>query len=180
MPNWCRNIVEAVGPDRDVARFVGFAVRRKEEQDTRFTEQFETGLLHQERGRAKVEVMSRWEPPLAVFAEVSEQYPMLTFRIEWEEPGSGLIGCASIASGNGKVIELDDVVRLARDTLRERFREQHGDDWEQKDGLEEVVSELDYEITQQTVTEASRLLRGGNLQERQRLDDRHRWQKEGF
>jgi hypothetical protein len=173
-------MVEAVGPEADVARFVEFAVRGEEEEDTCFTEQFETGLLHRERGRAKVEVMSRWEPPLEVFANVSEQFPMLTFGIEWEEPGTGLIGCANFASGNGKVFELDNVVRLARDTLRERFRERHGDDWEQNDGLEEAVSELHSEITQQIVTEASRLLRGGNLQERQRLDKRHRWQKEGF
>ena len=68
-----------------------------------------------------------------------------------------------------------DVVRLARDMLRERFREQYGDDWEQQDGLEEAVLEFDVEIGQQIVSEASRLLCSG-----QRLDNRHCRQKEGF
>jgi hypothetical protein len=167
-------VVEVTGPESDVARFVEFAVRR-EEEDTHFTEQFETGLLHRERGRARVEVISRWKPPLEVFADVSRKIPMLTFGVKWEEPGCELFGCASIASGDGSVIELDDVVRLARDRLRERFREQYGDNWEQRDGLEDAVSELDFEIGQQMVSEASRLLCGG-----QRLDNRHRWQKEGF
>ena len=41
----CRNTVLAVGPEHDVSRFVAFAFTETGEEETTFTEQFETGVL---------------------------------------------------------------------------------------------------------------------------------------
>lgn len=64
MPNWCRNTVLAVGAESEVSRFVAFAGLRPGEEGTTFAESFELGVLHREPGCVRLEVISRWVPPL--------------------------------------------------------------------------------------------------------------------
>ena len=76
----CRNTLLAIGPEIEVARFVSFTVA----EETTFTEHFDTAVLCRDVGWVRLEVMSRWNPPLEVLADTSRRFPELRFAVEWE------------------------------------------------------------------------------------------------
>lgn len=140
MPNWCRNTLLAVGPEPEVSRFVAFAVTKAGQEETTFTEQFETGVLRRETGWARIEVISRWKPPLEVLVDVSCQFPTFRFAVDWEEPGDGQFGCTSIANGSSEVVHLDGIIHTVVETCCEDY----------DDDAEEAVMELRWEILRAT------------------------------
>jgi len=128
---------------------VGFAVTTAEKEETTFTEQFETGVLRREAGWVRLELISRWEPPLESLVDVSRQFPALRFAVEWEQSGDGRYGCATIADESGEIVHLDDEIRRLRgnqqdgeeammelrwEIMRETSRRLFGDDWKDEGG----------------------------------------------
>jgi len=150
MANWCRSILRVIGAESDVARFVAFIARDDDNQDGSLTQIADCSLQQRDSGRAKYEVLTKWTPPLDPLTEVSRQFPELTLHLEWDQPGDGLLGCATIVNGTRNVLELDDLVRLARYLLREVFPQRYRDEWEDEDGCEADL-ELGWEILREAV-----------------------------
>lgn len=162
----CRNIVEVLGPESDVARFVAYVEQEDDEQEGSLTYIAECGLLRRAPGRARYELVTKWTPPLDLLAKISRQFPLLTLQVEWEQPADELFGCAVIVDGNRNAIELNDLVRNARNGLREVFQQRFQDDWDDQSGCEaELV--LGWDI----LKEASRLHCGVHLDEHDGEED---------
>lgn len=145
MANWCRNTILAVGAEAEISRFVNFVVTEPEVEETTFTGMFETGLMYRDVGAARIEVISKWNPPLDEIVELSRDFPTLKLSLEWEEPGEQLCGCASISNGNIELVRLDGDVfgeisdedgrmMLRFETMRETSRLLFGPDWREEGG----------------------------------------------
>lgn len=166
MANGCRSIARVLGPEPDVARFVAHVEQEDEDQDGSLTQIADCYVMQRASGRAKYEVMTKYRPPLDYLAEISRQFPTLTLNIEWDQPGDELLGCAVLVNGNRNVLELDDLVRCARDRVREVFRQQFQDEWEDDTGCE-----ADLVVGWEILREASRLHCGGQGDEQEERED---------
>tara|TARA_R110002111_G_scaffold100975_1_gene156371 strand:+ start:15930 stop:16343 length:414 start_codon:yes stop_codon:yes gene_type:complete len=104
MPNWCGNQLRVGGPEEDIARFVEVAVAEEEAEEVVFDE-FTGSVRDAEDRRVHITLISRYNPPLRFLADLSRQFPMLTFYVEWEEGGLDFFGSAFIKAGEGLAIE---------------------------------------------------------------------------
>ena len=197
MANWCGTILRVFGPEPDVAGFVAYVEQEDEERAGSLTQMAECCLEQRSSGRANYEVLTRWRPPLDQLTEASSQFPAVTLHLEWDQPGDELLGCAVIKDGNRNVLELDDLVRNARETLRVVFRQQFLNEWD------DIADEADLVLGREILREASRLHCGDPGDAQAEREDRwrdvrafarqvvrdffgavkqgpHCWQKDGF
>jgi hypothetical protein len=104
MANLCSNQLRVRGPEDDIARFVEGAVAQNEAEELVFGEF--TGFIRSTQNRqTEIAFVSEHNPPLRFLADLSRQFPTLTFYVEWEEGGVGLSGSCFIFGGEGDAVE---------------------------------------------------------------------------
>ncbi len=174
MANWCRTVLRVLGPEPDVARFAALVVQDEDNEEGSLTQLVEICEMERSPGRAKCEVLTKWRPPLDALTAVSRQFSALRFQADWQEPSDHLVGCAVIADGDANVMELDDLVRRAKNTLREAYRQAYGDGWDSNTRLADHAYEAETQLEWEILGQSSRLFCGEEWEEQGEHEDNGR------
>jgi len=127
MPNWCYNSLRVTGNKKDVAKFKKDVNSKKEKtvlclnnlvpMPKEYNEgegwyswriinwgtkwDVEDKLIKDQANLLKYEFDSAWSPPIKWVRTISGQYPELSFRLEYDEPGMAFNGHYSCKDGGG-------------------------------------------------------------------------------
>jgi hypothetical protein len=113
--------------------------------------------------------MTKSRPPLDDLAQISRQFPTLKLQVEWDQPGDERIGCATIENGTRDVLELDDLLRDAKDKLQEVCPERL------RDALEDDQGDAEVALRWEMWREACRLYFGGQQDEQKEENEEGVW-----
>ena len=104
MANLCGNQLRVRGPEEDIDRFVKVAVVEDAAEEVVFDE-FDGCVTDCNERQVEIAFLSRHSPPLRFLVDLSRQYPILTFYLEWDEGGVGLFGAVFVEAGEGISVE---------------------------------------------------------------------------
>ena len=127
MPNWCHNKLRVTGNKKNITKFKKDVNNKKEKTalclnnlvpmpkkyyengrwyswaTTNWGTKWDVGarLIKDQVNLLKYEFDSAWSPPIEWVRTISGQYPGLSFRLEYDEPGKAFNGFYSCKDGEG-------------------------------------------------------------------------------